>query len=34
MRFYFGKLVQYFELKRVGVAPKGYPFTLLTVQDI
>jgi len=26
---YFGKLVQYFELKRVGGAPKGHPFAPL-----
>ena len=27
--FHFGKLVQYFELKRVGGAPKDYPFASL-----
>jgi hypothetical protein len=26
MEFHLGKLVQYFKLKRVGGAPKGYPF--------
>jgi len=29
MGFHFEKPVQYFELKRVGGAPKGYPFAPL-----
>ena len=34
MEFYFEKLVQYFELKRVGGAPKGYPFAPLIINDV
>jgi hypothetical protein len=30
MRFYFRKVVQIFEIKRVGGAPKGHPFAPLT----
>jgi len=32
MGFYFEKLIQYFELKRVGGTPKGYPFSPLILE--